>query len=338
MKIEMGESLFLSWLRHVKQCQIVQLNWKPSNSWDLTNEGRIADLLRNFRDFFESKCQRELFGTKSGQSINQILRQGEIDALGFELKNRVVISAYAIDVAFHEGGLIYGTLEETVCRVVKKLVRTAMILLGYFDVDQGEIIFASPKISPQTFTRLEEMFQEISDIAKDSNLKFQFRLFGNQSFADDIVAPVIRLSDTVADTSELFMRSIQLYHLCGKDGINRRYNKRVLSNITEAPVSDEIKIGQLVKATFSQLFSQKKLTQEMLYKLQDAEYSRKEFGLSFPALKRIKDNQPEHEQRLDPRGRARYWSSEFGDDRYFVCSQWFEKHRKKFMQWASQFD
>ena len=28
MKIEMGESLFYSWLRHVKDCQIVQTNWK----------------------------------------------------------------------------------------------------------------------------------------------------------------------------------------------------------------------------------------------------------------------------------------------------------------------
>ena len=32
MKIEMGESLFYSWLRHVKECQIVQTNWKVSES------------------------------------------------------------------------------------------------------------------------------------------------------------------------------------------------------------------------------------------------------------------------------------------------------------------
>lgn len=29
MKIEMGESLFYSWLRHVKECQIVQTSWNP---------------------------------------------------------------------------------------------------------------------------------------------------------------------------------------------------------------------------------------------------------------------------------------------------------------------
>lgn len=41
MKIEMGESLFYSWLRHVKECQVVQMNWKPSPSWQLQNEEEL---------------------------------------------------------------------------------------------------------------------------------------------------------------------------------------------------------------------------------------------------------------------------------------------------------
>ena len=35
MKIEMGESLFYSWLRHIKGCQVVQTNWKASPQWPL---------------------------------------------------------------------------------------------------------------------------------------------------------------------------------------------------------------------------------------------------------------------------------------------------------------
>lgn len=37
MKIEMGESCVYSWLKHVKDCRIVQLNWKPSAEWDLND-------------------------------------------------------------------------------------------------------------------------------------------------------------------------------------------------------------------------------------------------------------------------------------------------------------
>lgn len=38
MKIEMGESLLLSWLRHIKECQLVQTNWKPSAKWEFKNK------------------------------------------------------------------------------------------------------------------------------------------------------------------------------------------------------------------------------------------------------------------------------------------------------------
>lgn len=45
MKIEMGESLFYSWLRHVKECQIVQTNWTTSSQWQLSNEDRLEEIM-----------------------------------------------------------------------------------------------------------------------------------------------------------------------------------------------------------------------------------------------------------------------------------------------------
>ena len=33
MKIEIGESLALSYLKHVKKCVIYQTNWKSSSQW-----------------------------------------------------------------------------------------------------------------------------------------------------------------------------------------------------------------------------------------------------------------------------------------------------------------
>ena len=338
MKIEMGESLFLSWLRHVKQCQIVQLNWKPSGSWDMSNENEIANLIQIYRDFIKSRYHRELFGKKSGQSHNQIIKQSEIDALGFELSGNKISSAYAIDVAFHEGGLNYGTREETVCRVVKKLVRSAMIMLGYFSVDNGEIIFASPKISPKVFSELKEIVQEVSNIANSNNLKFKFRLFGNEDFMDKVIGPVISLSNEVSDTSELFMRSVQLYQLFRNSDANARKSKPVSKEFATKATTDEIKIGQLVKSTFSKLFSHKKLTQEMLDNLQDTAYSKKQFGISYSVLKRINSQEPTFKQRLDNKGYARYWSHEFDNGRYLMCSQWYERHRENLIQWASQFE
>ena len=46
MKIEMGESLMQSWLKHAKECKITQLNWKPSVNWTAYNEQSIEELYK----------------------------------------------------------------------------------------------------------------------------------------------------------------------------------------------------------------------------------------------------------------------------------------------------
>lgn len=52
MKIEMGESLIYSWLRHEKLCQLVQTNWKVSPFWELENRQEIEDLFVICRNYF----------------------------------------------------------------------------------------------------------------------------------------------------------------------------------------------------------------------------------------------------------------------------------------------
>ena len=55
MKIEMGESLFYSWLRHVKECQVVQTNWKPSPSWSLYDEEWLGSFMKMSSERFSQK-------------------------------------------------------------------------------------------------------------------------------------------------------------------------------------------------------------------------------------------------------------------------------------------
>lgn len=47
MKIEIGESLLLSWLKHIKKCQLVQTNWKASRRWELNNRETLEQLMKN---------------------------------------------------------------------------------------------------------------------------------------------------------------------------------------------------------------------------------------------------------------------------------------------------
>jgi len=55
MKIEMGESLFYSWLRHVKECQVVQMNWKPSPSWQIMVEEELKQFMDITNEYFQDK-------------------------------------------------------------------------------------------------------------------------------------------------------------------------------------------------------------------------------------------------------------------------------------------
>ena len=105
MKIEMGESLIMSWLRHVKECQIVQTNWKASARWELKNKDILADLLKCSDELFKSKGY-DIYKGNSG--IEQILAQAEIDVLGLSFGDEDT-PIYAVDVAFHEAGLNYGS-------------------------------------------------------------------------------------------------------------------------------------------------------------------------------------------------------------------------------------
>ena len=41
MKIEIGEFLILSWLRHVHGCVVTQMNWSPSPAWTVAREREL---------------------------------------------------------------------------------------------------------------------------------------------------------------------------------------------------------------------------------------------------------------------------------------------------------
>lgn len=150
MKIEMGESLIYSWLRHEKLCQLVQTNWKVSPFWELENRQEIEDLFVICRNYFLEKHSLDI---SKGCSLEQFLKQAEIDGIGIAYSTEAPY-IYAVDVAYHEGGLNYGGKDETITKIAQKCIRTALCLYGYFCMSTGEVLFVSPKITPAIETAL----------------------------------------------------------------------------------------------------------------------------------------------------------------------------------------
>jgi len=206
MKVEMGESLFYSWLRHYKRCQVVQTNWKPSRSWDLHNEKKLSEFMDASGAFFVEKRGYSIFGTTS---FRQVLNQAEVDALGISISDGT-IATYAVDVAFHEYGMNYGDRKKTAEKVIQKLLRASICVSGYLGSDEGEIIFASPKISKSVVADLRPCVDDINELFTRNSLRFTARLIANDDFDMQVLRPILAASKGIADTSELFMRAYQL--------------------------------------------------------------------------------------------------------------------------------
>ncbi|MDE0145190.1 MAG: hypothetical protein OXL95_04910 [Nitrospira sp.] len=203
MKIEIGESLCYSYLRHVKQCWLVQTNWKTSEHWDKKKSPS------NLQSLFES--MRKRFGSdetvfKKTSDARQFLKQGEIDVIGVDQDGNV----HAMEIAFQEAGLNYGG--DTIQRVLKKLLRAVLILKVYHPTKKLHLYFASPKVRKAVQESLEQTFAKL----KKSYPKITWHLLINDDFTKNIVCPTLEKAKTVADTSELFARAAKLLDLSRK--------------------------------------------------------------------------------------------------------------------------
>lgn len=318
MKIEMGESLFYSWLRHVKECQIVQTNWKLSPQWQpLDND--IESLMRISDEYFHQKYGYRIY--KDNRSVSQLLQQAECDVLGFSF-TRETVTAYAVDVAFHEAGLNYGDHDETVARVIKKCLRTAMCLKSYFQIASAEIIFASPKIRPKEFDVLTECMQDMNDLMERCNLPYQMKLIANEEFEARVLRPILMTSENVSDTSELFLRSYQLYGMfANQKSFAGRHVKKSESSESDIREQEQVeyaeqKIGWIARKILRRMIENGAASADEIRLMQDKEYSKRVFHLNYPLL--MKDS-PEADTR-------RYYANPLLVDgvSYYLCSEWFE--------------
>lgn len=339
MKIEIGESLLLSWLKHVKECRLVQLNWKPSSKWDLRDRETLEQLMASSKAFFAEKYGYDLY--KETKSIDQLLTQAEIDVMGMSYDNGAP-HVYGIDVAFHEGGLNYGSKAETIARVVKKILRAAMCLHGYMGVGVGTIVFASPRINPAIHMELMRCVGDAEQILLESGLQYQVRILYNENFREAILEPVLSILDEVADTSELFMRSLQMYNLFAAKGSKQgavpgrpvlRRAAPQLDNIEADGLSGlkEMKIGVIVKTILRRLLEEGKVSEDEIGRMQSKSYSKETFDIQYPLLQKASITQGKRP--------PRYYSAPvqiYGEE-FFLCSEWYEtpvnNDRPYLMKW-----
>jgi len=324
MKIEIGEAILLSWLRHIKECQVVQNNWKMSPEWELGNYEKIDDIINATDTHYRTKYNYSIY--KQNTSISQLLKQAEIDVLGIKFNNTSK-HIYAVDVAFHENGLNYGSKEETISRILKKCIRSTLCIIGFFDVFEGTIIFASPKINRAIEEPLEKCIIELNEILRNLNLGFDIRLVANQNFHKKILNSVSGVINNVADTSELYMRSLQMYNMF----VKQIYTPAIkhTENLTAGSSDDfsEMKIGAIARNKLRKVLESGNVPDEEINLLQTKEYSKETFHIQYPLLLEVLSSSENHP--------VRYYALpiKIKDQLYYMCSEWFETPQNNDRPW-----
>lgn len=93
-------------------------------------------------------------------------------------------------------------------------------------------------------------------------------------------------------------------------------------------------IQDYVKRLLGWMYSNGKLTPELLQSMQQLEYSKKTFGIAYPLLT------ISSAEIYDRRGHARYWLHFKLGGRYYACSQWWlnkeDEYQQKLYTWAQR--
>ena len=309
MKIEIGESLCYSYLRHVKGCWLVQTNWKSSEHW--TKRKTDAELEAIFQ---EMRSRFEVDGRvfKKTASVGQFMQQAEIDVIGIDQNG----SIHAVDVAFHEAGLNYGG--GVANRILKKMLRAYLLLAAYYPpVSQPQIYFVSPKVHQKVQDDLESTFAALREQYPETD----WHLITNEDCHTKIVQPTLAKADSVADTAELFVRSTKLFNL-SSDQTTRAPNARKLSAPTErANPGTYSKVQPLVQDMMRTLLQECPmiLDDRGLQNLMDSDYCKNKLSLKIGNHALLREQQ--HGRSIN--GHSRYWKDIYAG-KFYVCSQWWK--------------
>lgn len=307
MKIEIVESLGYSFFRHVKQCWLVQVNWKASDHWSR----RMTDAeLQAMFTAMKLRFDPEGSVFKRTSDAAQFLRQGEIDVLGVDQNGGV----HAMEAAFHEGGLNYeGGVAN---RILKKLLRTLMILTAYHSPGtKFYIYFVSPKVNPSVQRSLVDTFAML----QTNYPRVEWNLAINRDFTDAVLTPTLARAGSVADTSELFMRSAKLLDLSrDSSGVGAPIGPiGAATSIAKKP--DPGRLQPLVCSLMGTLLEDHPdlLDDAERDMLMDRDYCKGPLGLRIGNRALLRRS----EFGREVSGRSRYWKRSYGGQ-FYVCSQW----------------
>lgn len=315
MKIEIAENMLYSWLRHCKGCQIVQTNFKKSDIWKNDNEKEVKDLYDSFQ--LESSLRDCKFGNK--EHFETIMKQTECDLLAISYDSENKGKIFAVESAFHEGGLGYKNSEK---KVIQKLFRNILIIRSYFPFKNVELIFATPKVSKPKKENILAKMELLKKFLEKEKIPVTLKLIVNEQYQAEIVEPLCREIDKIADDNELFVRAMKLTNPKMRKGESAQRKKS--GNLKNM----DLKVGYIVKTRLYDCLKSMKSLEEIT-NLTKEKYCRDNFKLNYPVLRTLELG------RNDTNQKPRYYtdSIKINKQSYYVTNDWYEKNKRKLLEY-----
>ena len=344
MKLEIGESLAATWLRYIKGCEVVQLNWKAGpDEIVLTHE--LLKKMVAVEEAFQKEGDKPIFGSDQRLTqenrLKQVLKQGEIDVVGLKISksSSAIKRLHFVDVAIHRKGLGY---RDNKTKLVQKMARAALLMHAVFQLppEKGHLWFITPKVGLKSKKSIESALCRLADVLERQGIGYELKLLCNEEFAEHVVEQVLIDRNAIADTAHLFLRTLQCLDAAG---YRSQIDSLIRGTDTDSPVepatagSAPTSIGLYVQQTFGALIKKELISPEMVQNLIDAEYCRTVFGLGHPMLREnTATNSDERVAlRTDQNGYRRYWvdTQTIIARSYFLCSQWYAKQFDRYESW-----
>jgi hypothetical protein len=337
MKIEMCEQAVASWLRHIKECQIVETNWSPSPMMMDGISGYDYNRTTEFMIEVENYAKANNLVIFKKNKADQLIKQCEIDVVGINFVNVGAnrrdddgrYKLYLVDSAFHEKGL--GYYPSNLEKVIEKLLRAVVVGNVVFHCTNAEIIFVTPFCRPKDKVALLSAIKEpklnaiIDRFFPGSNI----RIILNEDFTNEIFKPLVNNLDTIGNDNELFIRSLKLAKKAEEYSVV--VSSAAATTTSSAPPKASGKTDNKTEV-FKILndLNSRNLLKNVLKDLCSPALAKTFKISSFPVLIKSADLSSLHYDK------TRFYSDEIKIDGvpYLVCSQWSREKVQLFRDWA----
>ncbi|MTI69244.1 MAG: hypothetical protein FH751_03170 [Firmicutes bacterium] len=317
MDIEVSKSLLVEWLKEIKQCNLINKDFKVSTEMSSYYDSIAEIIYSKIVNEFEELGVTHL----KDYNYNKLIEKKETDIVGMEISVDKVENKYFLDCHFNN------EKEVTATKVLESMLSSVLIIYSKFGSHKGNIIFATPNL--KEVDKVIKGINIIKNIVNDylPNNGFKLKIFANEKFDKLILQKVIEKNKELSDI-EIALESSRLvtvYKNNKQDTIiktNDNNTRKRRSSISDEIIEKEHKVAYYLSRFEHDLLFPQYNQSQAFDKISNI------LGIKVNTLKNKRDLFDPFCNKIKPRGRKRrgWWQKDrLSDDMQRIFNRYLHK-------------